>query len=62
MALVPQSGRLVLLQMEGHMTKAELSKALDLGVKGCQQVYEVMKDALRSRYAVGRSAPGEAAA
>jgi exosome complex component RRP41 len=52
MALVPQSGRLVLLQMEGHMTEPELSQALDLGVKGCRAIYEVMKQALRDRYAV----------
>jgi len=53
MALVPQSGRLVLLQMEGHMTEPELAQALDLGVKGCRDIYEVMKRALRDRYAVG---------
>ncbi len=52
MALVPQSGRLVLLQMEGHMTPDELSKALDLGVVGCKAIYEKMKQALRDRYAV----------
>ncbi len=52
MALVPQSGRLVLLQMEGHLNRAELSEALDLGVKGCRQIYDVMKQALRDRYAV----------
>ncbi len=51
MALVPQSGRLVLLQMEGHMTRTELSKALDLGVGGCRKIYEEMKRALRERYA-----------
>lgn len=51
MALVPQSGRLVLLQMEGHLTRQELSEALDLGVKGCRQIYDVMKQALRDRYA-----------
>ena len=62
MALVPQSGRLVLLQMEGHLTRAELSEALDLGVKGCRQVYEVMKQALLDRYASSTSAPGEAMA
>ncbi|HTT35892.1 MAG TPA: exosome complex exonuclease Rrp41 [Thermoplasmata archaeon] len=50
MALVPQSGRLVLLQMEGHMTREELSKALDLGVAGCRQIHEKMKAALRERY------------
>ena len=51
MALVPQSGRLVLLQMEGHLTRQELSTALDMGVKGCLGIYETMKAALRDRYA-----------
>jgi len=53
MALVPQSGRLVLLQMEGHMTEEELSRALDLGVQGCREIYEKMKQALRERYSTG---------
>jgi len=53
MALVPQSGRLVLLQMEGHMSEEELAQALDLGVQGCRTIYERMKEALRERYAVG---------
>ena len=60
MALVPQSGRLVLLQMEGHMTEAELAQALDLGVKGCRDIYEKMKQALRDRYAVAPVAGEEA--
>ncbi|MCI4326013.1 MAG: exosome complex exonuclease Rrp41, partial [Thermoplasmata archaeon] len=59
MALVPQSGRLVLLQMEGHMTGPELGQALDLGVQGCRSIYEVMKQALRDRYQVGGSAGQE---
>jgi exosome complex component RRP41 len=59
MALVPQSGRLVLLQMEGHLTRSELSEALDLGVVGCRQIYDVMKKALRDRYsAAGGDASG----
>jgi len=53
MALVPQSGRLVLLQMEGHMTEPELAQALDMGVAGCRLIYEKMKQALRDRYATG---------
>lgn len=52
MALVPQSGRLVLLQMEGHMSEAELSQALDLGVAGCREIYTKMKAALKERYSV----------
>ena len=50
LALVPQSGRLVLIQMEGHMTQDELRQALDLGVKGCRDIYERMRQALRARY------------
>ena len=53
MALVPQSGRLVLLQMEGHMTEPELAQALDMGVAGCREIYEKMKQALRERYSTG---------
>jgi exosome complex component RRP41 len=55
MALVPQSGRLVLLQMEGHLTAAELKQALELGVQGCREIYEKMKAALRDKY--GGSTP-----
>jgi exosome complex component RRP41 len=66
MALVPQSGRLVLLQMEGHLSREELGRALDLGVEGCRRIYAVMQQALRDRYAVDRGAlssiPPEAAA
>jgi exosome complex component RRP41 len=53
MALVPQSGRFVLLQMEGHMNEEELGQALDLGVAGCRAIYEKMKEALRERYSTG---------
>jgi exosome complex component RRP41 len=60
MALVPQSGRLVLLQMEGHMTEPELAQALELGVGGCRAIYEKMKQALRERYSMA-PIPSEAA-
>ena len=59
MALVPQSGRLVLIQMEGHLTRDELQQALQLGVKGCHEIYEKMKDALRLRYAPDAPARAE---
>ena len=57
MALVPQSGRLVLIQMEGHMTPDELRQALDLGVKGCREIYERMRQALRTRYELPTDVP-----
>ena len=62
MAMVPQSGRLVLLQMEGHMNREELAQALDLGVSGCRQIHEKMKAALRERYAPSSANPVEVTA
>ncbi|HZY70309.1 MAG TPA: exosome complex exonuclease Rrp41 [Thermoplasmata archaeon] len=59
MAMVPQSGRFVLLQMEGHMTRPELAQALELGVSGCRQIHEKMKEALRERYAPTAAPPME---
>jgi len=57
MALVPQSGRLVLIQMEGHMNRDELRQALDLGTRGCRDIYDRMREALRTKYDVPGSAP-----
>jgi exosome complex component RRP41 len=59
MAMVPRSGRLVLLQMEGHMTRDELKTALEMGVAGCKKIYELQKQALRDRYAVSTGATPE---
>jgi exosome complex component RRP41 len=59
LALVPQSGRLVLIQMEGHMTRDELREALDLGTKGAREIYERMRQALRARYDVAAEAPAQ---
>ncbi len=60
MALVPRSGRLILLQMEGHMTRDELKTSLDMGVKGCEKIYEIQKAALRNRYSLGNNGEGGA--
>jgi exosome complex component RRP41 len=60
MALVPQSGRLVLLQMEGHMNREELAQSLDLGVRGCREIHEKMKQALRDRYSAPQAIEGGA--
>ena len=57
LALVPQSGRLVLIQMEGHMTREELREALDLGTKGAREIYERMRQALRAKYDTPAAAP-----
>ncbi len=51
MAIVPSTGEIVLLQMDGNMTREEFDHAIKMGVEGCMNVYELQKDALRRRYA-----------
>jgi len=51
-AMIPRTGEVLLMQMDGHLTQAEFDKALEMGVKACQEIYELQKDALRRRYAI----------
>ncbi len=50
---IPRTGEIVLLQMDGHLTKAEFEKAMNMAMNACKDIYEMQKDALRRRYAVG---------
>jgi len=50
LAITPRTDEIVLLQMDGLLSKDEWKKALKLGIKGCKQVYEVQKEALKKRY------------
>jgi exosome complex component RRP41 len=52
MAIMPRTGEVLLLQMDGHMTYDELQKAIDMGFEAAQTIYELQKDALKRRYAV----------
>jgi len=61
MAIVPRSGEIVLLQMDGHLTADEFDKAMDLSINATKQIYELQRDALRRRYAsVAEAAEQEA--
>jgi exosome complex component RRP41 len=51
-AIIPRTGEVLLMQMDGHLTQAEFDKGLEMGVKACQEIYELQKDALRRRYAI----------
>ncbi|MCK4614335.1 MAG: exosome complex exonuclease Rrp41 [Thermoplasmata archaeon] len=51
MAIIPTTGEIVLMQMDGHLTPAEFRKARDMAVNACYQIYEMQKDALKRRYA-----------
>jgi exosome complex component RRP41 len=52
MALVPRTGEIVLLQMDGHLTAEEFEKAMELSIGAAQRIYEMQRDALRKRYSV----------
>jgi len=49
-AIMPRTGEISLLQMDGHLTPEELDKALDLAIEGCKKINEVQKEAIKNRY------------
>ena len=51
MALIPKTNEIVLLQMDGNMTRKEFDTAIEMGVAACHEIYEIQKDALKRRYA-----------
>ncbi len=52
MAIMPRTGEVLLLQMDGHMTSKEFQTAMDLGFEAAQTVYELQKSALKETYAI----------
>jgi len=50
LAIMPRTKEVVLLQMDGIISKEEWKEAFELGLKGCQQVYEIQKKALKRKY------------
>jgi exosome complex component RRP41 len=51
-AVLPNSEKISLLQMDGENTKENLSKAIKLAKKICKDIYEVQKKALKEKFAV----------
>jgi len=48
--IMPNSGNIVLLQMDGLLTKEEWAKLVPLGMKACQDIYKVQKEALKEKF------------
>lgn len=51
-AIVPKTGEIVLLQMDGHLTAEEFERAVEMAMSACMRIHELQKDALKRRYAV----------
>jgi exosome complex component RRP41 len=45
-----QDGEITLLQMDGHLTPDELKAAIEMVKKGCEQIFEIQRNALISVY------------
>ena len=49
-AMMPNSGKITLLQMDGEVKKEELMKVLEIGKKVLMDIYEIQKKALKEKY------------
>ena len=49
-AIMPNSGKMTLLQMDGEVKKEELMKLLEMGKKVLMDIYEIQKKALKEKY------------
>jgi len=56
LGIVPRTGEIVLLQMDGDLSIEEFKTALTMSTDACHKIYEIQKDALRRKYCV---APAE---
>ena len=53
MAFMPRRKQLTLLQMDGHLTPDEFSRALQMGVGAVDVIYEMQRKALLEKYGGG---------
>lgn len=56
LGFVPGREEIVLLQMDGHFTRVEFDKALQMAIGACREIQDIQLEALRKRYAVGEPA------
>jgi exosome complex component RRP41 len=49
-AISPRTGEILLLQMDGHLTREEFDKAFGMAIDGCYKVSEMQKNALIGKY------------
>ncbi|MDG6220120.1 MAG: exosome complex exonuclease Rrp41 [Candidatus Thermoplasmatota archaeon] len=50
LAILPKTGEVVLMQMDGHMTYDEMEKAIDMATNACHKISAIQKEALKRRY------------
>jgi exosome complex component RRP41 len=50
MAIMPATKEIVLLQLDGFLSKKEWQQAVKAGMKACEQIYEIQKQALKKKF------------
>ena len=51
-AYMPKLDKVTLLQMDGVLSGEELEKCIDLAIEGCNQIYEMQREALKKKYGI----------
>ncbi len=51
-AYMPSLNAVTLLQMDGILAPAEFEKAVNMAMEGCKKIYELQKEALKTKYMV----------
>lgn len=54
LAYMPNLDAVTLLQMDGQLTIEEFEKAINLSLEGCKQLYQLQKEALRTKYVTAK--------
>jgi len=49
-AVLPNTGEITLLQMDGELSKENLNKAVKLAKKVCKDIYKIQKKAIKKKY------------
>jgi exosome complex component RRP41 len=49
-AFMPNLNAVTLLQMDGNLAPEEFEKALNMAIEGCRKIYEMQKEALKTKY------------
>jgi exosome complex component RRP41 len=58
-AIIPSSGAVTLIQMDGKLSPEEFEKALSMAVEGCRKIYEMQREALKRKYLLIKEAVEE---
>jgi exosome complex component RRP41 len=49
---MPSLNAITLLQMDGILDPEEFEKAVNMAMDGCKKIYEMQKEALKTKYMV----------